>query len=274
MPSLPNHRVKDLSLAEWGRSEIELAEREMPGLMSLRAKYGSSKPLAGARIAGSLHMTLQTAVLIETRVDLGADVRWCSCNIFSTQDQAASAIAVGRGGTPAAPKGIPVYAWKGETLDEYWELLDLAMAFPDPTGGSAPLGPDLIVDDGGDATLMFHLGFQAEKDPKVLERAAGSEDETALYKRLKAIRAADPTRWSRAAKSLKGVSEETTTGVHPPLPGHQRQRLGHQVEVRQSLRLPRITARRHQAGDGRDDRRQDRGRSRLRRCRQGLRAEP
>jgi adenosylhomocysteinase len=214
MPSLPLHRVKDLSLAEWGRSEIELAEREMPGLMALRAKYGSAKPLAGARIAGSLHMTLQTAVLIETLIDLGAEVRWCSCNIFSTQDHAAAAIAVGRTGSSAAPKGIPVFAWKEETLDEYWELLDLAMAFPDPQGGSAPLGPDLIVDDGGDATLMFHLGYQAEKDPSVLDRAAGSEDETALYKRLKAIRSTDPTRWSRAARSLRGVSEETTTGVH------------------------------------------------------------
>ena len=175
MPSLPDYRVKDLSLAEWGRSEIQLAEREMPGLMALRAKFGSSKPLAGARIAGSLHMTLQTAVLIETLVELGADVRWCSCNIFSTQDHAAAAIAVGRTGTPMALKGIPVFAWKEETLDEYWELLDMAMTFPDPKGG-APLGPDLIVDDGGDATLMFHLGIQAEKDPSVLERAAGSED--------------------------------------------------------------------------------------------------
>jgi len=213
MPSLPRQRVKDLGLAPWGRSEIELAEREMPGLMSLRAKFGSSKPLSGSRITGSLHMTLQTAVLIETLVELGADVRWCSCNIFSTQDQAAAAIAVGKGGTPESPKGVPVFAWKAETLDEYWELLDNALAFPDPKGGPC-LGPDLIVDDGGDATLMFHLGIQAEKDPSILERKAGSDDETALYKRLKAIRAADPSRWSRAAESLVGVSEETTTGVH------------------------------------------------------------
>jgi adenosylhomocysteinase len=213
MPSLSRQRVKDLTLAPWGRSEIELAEREMPGLMALRAKYGPTKPLAGARIAGSLHMTLQTAVLIETLVELGADVRWCSCNIFSTQDHAAAAIAVGKSGTPTAPAGVPVFAWKAETLDEYWELLDDALAFPDPKGGPC-LGPDLIVDDGGDATLMFHLGIQAEKDPSILDRKAGSEDETALYKRLKAIRAADPTRWSRAAKSLAGVSEETTTGVH------------------------------------------------------------
>jgi len=208
MPAFPEHRVKDLSQAEWGRSEIELSEREMPGLMALRSKYGSTKPLAGARISGSLHMTLQTAVLIETLVDLGADLRWSSCNIFSTQDHAAAAIAVGRGGSPAAPKGIPVFAWKGETLDEYWELLDLAMAFPEGRG------PNLIVDDGGDATLMFHLGLQAEKDPSILDQSAGSEDEVALYKRLKLIRAKDPTRWSRAAKDLMGVSEETTTGVH------------------------------------------------------------
>ena len=215
MPALPRHRVKDVSLAEWGRSEIELAEREMPGLMSLRHKYGPSKPLSGARITGSLHMTLQTAVLIETLVDLGADVRWSSCNIFSTQDHAAAAIVVGRGGSPADPKGIPVFAWKEETLDEYWELLDLAMAFPDVSGDLAKcLGPNLIVDDGGDATLLFHLGFQAEKDPALLDREPHSEDEAALLARLKAIRAADPTRWSRAAKGLVGVSEETTTGVH------------------------------------------------------------
>jgi adenosylhomocysteinase len=215
MPSLPEHRVKDLSLAEWGRSEIELAEREMPGLMALRAKYGRVKPLAGARIAGSLHMTLQTAVLIETLADLGAELRWSSCNIFSTQDHAAAAVVVGRGGTAADPKGIPVFAWKAETLDEYWELLDKTLAFPDSGPGTdAPRGPDLIVDDGGDATLMFHLGVQAEKDPGLLERAAGSDDEAALLRRLKAIRAKDPTRWSRAARNLKGVSEETTTGVH------------------------------------------------------------
>ena len=218
MPSLPQHRVKDLSLAQWGRSEIELAEREMPGLMSLRAKYGPSKPLTGARVSGSLHMTLQTAVLIETLVDLGADVRWSSCNIFSTQDHAAAAVAVGRGGSHAAPQGVPVFAWKEETLDEYWELLDLAMSFPAKAGGASStgqvLGPNLIVDDGGDATLLFHLGMQTEKNPAPLDREAASDDEAALLRRLKAIRAADPTRWTRAAKDLVGVSEETTTGVH------------------------------------------------------------
>jgi adenosylhomocysteinase len=215
MPTLSDHRVKDLSLADWGRSEIELAEREMPGLMALRATYGPSKPLAGARIAGSLHMTLQTAVLIETLVELGADVRWSSCNIFSTQDHAAAAIVVGKNGTPAAPNGVPVFAWKAETLDEYWELLDRALAFPDPKAGpKTPRGPDLIVDDGGDATLMFHLGVQAEKEPSILDRAGDSDDESALLRRLTAIRAVDPTRWSRMARDLKGVSEETTTGVH------------------------------------------------------------
>jgi adenosylhomocysteinase len=213
MSILPAHYVKDLSLAEWGRSEIELAEREMPGLMALRAQYGPSKPLAGAHIAGSLHMTLQTAVLIETLVDLGADVRWSSCNIFSTQDHAAAAVVVGREGSPTAPKGVPVFAWKAETLDEYWELLDFALAFPGKPG-EASIGPDLIVDDGGDATLMFHLGVQAEKNPSLLDGHAGSEDETALLKRLRSIHDSDPTRWSRAARNLKGVSEETTTGVH------------------------------------------------------------
>ena len=217
MSALPRYRIKDLSQAEWGRSEVGLAEREMPGLMALRAKYGGSKPLSGARITGSLHMTLQTAVLIETLADLGADLRWCSCNIFSTQDHAAAAVVAGRGNGAAAPGGLPVFAWKEETLDEYWELLDLALAFPSDSGDSsqAPVrGPNLIVDDGGDATLMFHLGVQAERNPELLERAAGSEDEAALLRRLKAIRASDPTRWSRAAKDLVGVSEETTTGVH------------------------------------------------------------
>jgi adenosylhomocysteinase len=234
LPTLPDYRVKDLSLAEWGRGEIELAEREMPGLMALRAKYGPSKPLAGARISGSLHMTLQTAVLIETLVDLGADVRWSSCNIFSTQDHAAAAIVVGRKGTKDAPSGVPVFAWKAETLDEYWELLSLAMAFPAdpqrPTSLQDCRGPDLIVDDGGDATLMFHLGLQSEQDPSILDGQAGSEDEVALFKRLKLIRATDPTRWSRAARNLVGVSEETTTGVH---------RL-YRMEKEGGLRIPAI----------------------------------
>ncbi|HOX31890.1 MAG TPA: adenosylhomocysteinase [Spirochaetales bacterium] len=214
-PSTPlPYKVKDLSLAPWGRSEIELAEREMPGLMALRAKFAAAKPLAGARISGSLHMTLQTAVLIETLAELGADLRWSSCNIFSTQDQAAAAVVVGRSGSPGSPSGAPVFAWKAETLDEYWELLDLALRFPGERPGDPCRGPELIVDDGGDATLMIHLGLEAEADPALLDRKPGSEDEAALLRRLKLIRAEDPRRWTRTLPSWKGVSEETTTGVH------------------------------------------------------------
>lgn len=192
-------KVKDLSLADWGRKEIEIAEHEMPGLMAIREKYSSEKPLSGVRITGSLHMTIQTAVLIETLVELGADVRWCSCNIFSTQDHAAAAIA---------KRGIPVFAWKGETLEEYWWCLEKALTFPDGKG------PQLIVDDGGDATLMVHLGVKAEKDASVLEREPCGEDEAELLKRLKLILKENPTKWTNFIKDLKGVSEETTTGVH------------------------------------------------------------
>jgi adenosylhomocysteinase len=206
-------RVKDIALAEWGRKELDLAEKEMPGLMAARERYGKEKPLAGARITGSLHMTIQTAVLAETLVELGAAVRWSSCNIFSTQDHAAAAAVVGKRGKADDPKGLPVFAWKGESLDEYWELLDQSLRFPG-SEASRPAGPTLIVDDGGDATLMIHLGFQAEKDPSILDRKAGSADETALYKRLKLILKEDPSRWQRTVKELKGVSEETTTGVH------------------------------------------------------------
>ncbi len=177
----------------------------MPGLMAARQRYG--KPLAGARVTGSLHMTMQTAALIETLVALGADVRWSSCNIFSTQDHAAAAIVVGSG-TAEKPQGVPVFAWKGETLDEYWELLDLSLRFP---GGK---GPELIVDDGGDATLMIHLGYEAENDPSLLDRKVDSEDEVALYKRLKLIHKDNPRRWHEVVAEWKGVSEETTTGVH------------------------------------------------------------
>ena len=214
MPILSEQRVKDLSLAPWGRSEIELAEREMPGLMALRAHYGAVKPLAGARISGSLHMTLQTAVLVETLAELGADLRWSSCNIFSTQDHAAAAVVVGKGGTAQSPHGVPVFAWKAETLDEYWELLDFALRFPGQKPGDPCRGPELVVDDGGDATLMIHLGLEAESNPALLDRKAGSEDEAALLARLKKIRAEDPHRWSRTVPDWKGVSEETTTGVH------------------------------------------------------------
>ncbi|HNY03041.1 MAG TPA: adenosylhomocysteinase [Bacteroidales bacterium] len=192
-------KVADMSLAEWGRKEIEMAEKEMPGLMSIRSKYSAEKPLKGARISGSLHMTIQTAVLIETLTELGADVRWASCNIFSTQDHAAAAIAA---------RGIPVFAWKGETLEEYWWCTGMALAFP---GGK---GPNLVVDDGGDATLMIHLGYEAEKNPTLLAGETGSADEKALMKQLRDIYVEDKSRWTRTVADWKGVSEETTTGVH------------------------------------------------------------
>ncbi|OIN99552.1 MAG: adenosylhomocysteinase [Elusimicrobia bacterium CG1_02_56_21] len=194
-----DYKVKDMSLAAWGRREIEIAEKEMPGLMSIREKFAAKKPLKGARVMGSLHMTTQTAVLIETLTALGAEVRWCSCNIFSTSDQAAAAIAAA---------GIPVFAWKGETLAEYWWCTERALNF----GGDK--GPHLIVDDGGDATMMLHRGVAAEKDHKILDAKADCEDEQELNKCLKAILKASPRRWQLAVKDWKGVSEETTTGVH------------------------------------------------------------
>ncbi len=191
-------KVKDISLAALGRREIEIAEHEMPGLMAIREKYAGKKPLKGARVMGSLHMTTQTAVLIETLVSLGADVRWCSCNIYSTQDEAAAAIA---------KAGVPVFAWKGETLAEYWWCTERALDF----NGK---GPNLIVDDGGDATLMIHRGYAAEDDAKVLDVPAGGEDEIELNKCLKAILKKAPGRWHKVVPEWKGVSEETTTGVH------------------------------------------------------------
>ena len=193
------YKIKDISLAELGRKEIEIAEKEMPGLMSLRLKYGASKPLRGARITGSLHMTVQTAVLIETLVELGADVRWASCNIFSTQDHAAAAMAA---------SGIPVFAWKGETLEEYWWCTLQALSFP---GGQ---GPTLIVDDGGDATLMVHKGYQAENNASILDKKASNKEEAIILDLLKKTLSEDPSKWHRAVKELRGISEETTTGVH------------------------------------------------------------
>jgi adenosylhomocysteinase len=193
------YKVADISLAEFGRKEIDIAEKEMPGLMSLRYRYGNTKPLKGARITGSLHMTVQTAVLIETLAHLGAEVRWASCNIFSTQDHAAAAVAVA---------GIPVFAWKGETLEEYWWCTERALDFGDG------MGPHLIVDDGGDATLMVHRGYAAEKDPSVLDIPAEGEDEIQLNLLLKKILAENPIRWHSVVPHIKGVSEETTTGVH------------------------------------------------------------
>lgn len=203
-----DYKIADINLAEYGRKEIEIAEKEMPGLMATREKYGKKKPLKGKRISGSLHMTIQTAVLIETLVELGADVRWASCNIFSTQDHAAAAIVVGKNGTVSNPKGVPVFAWKGETLAEYWWCTDKMLAFP---GGK---GPHLIVDDGGDATMMIHIGYKAESEPSVLEKKGVGPDEQCLYKCLKEILVREPGRWTATVKEWQGVSEETTTGVH------------------------------------------------------------
>jgi adenosylhomocysteinase len=193
------YKVKDISLADFGRKEIEIAEKEMPGLLAIREKYSSEKPLKGARITGSLHMTIQTAVLIETLSELGADVRWASCNIFSTQDHAAAAIAA---------KGIPVFAWKGETLEEYWWCTAQALTF---TGGK---GPSLIVDDGGDASLLVHLGYRAENDPEILDKTPSSTEEAVILSTLKELLVKEPGKWHSAVSELKGISEETTTGVH------------------------------------------------------------
>jgi adenosylhomocysteinase len=207
------YKVADLSLAEWGRKELRLAEGEMPGLMAIRKRYEGKKPLAGARIMGSLHMTIQTGVLIETLADLGADVRWVSCNIFSTQDHAAAAVVVGRpgtGGTPESPKGIPVFAWKGETLDEYWWCTVEALVWPDGQG------PTLIVDDGGDATLYVHKASEFELAGKVpaFDPDKDPEEWGVILEKIRGELKANPGRWTAIAKGIRGVSEETTTGVH------------------------------------------------------------
>jgi adenosylhomocysteinase len=194
-----NYKIKDIGLADWGRRAIEIAEKEMPGLMATRAKYGPQKPLKGARVMGSLHMTIETAVLIETLVELGADVRWASCNIFSTQDHAAAAIAA---------RGIPVFAWKGETLEEYWWCTQQAMTWPDGSG------PQLIVDDGGDATLLLHRGLDAERDPAFLDVPTDVEELQVINALIKKMLKETPGWFGRAVKAWKGVSEETTTGVH------------------------------------------------------------
>ncbi|RFC46580.1 MAG: adenosylhomocysteinase, partial [Verrucomicrobia bacterium] len=198
-PKAHDFHVKDLSLAEWGRKEITIAEHEMPGLVSVRKKFGPSKPLAGVRVTGSLHMTIQTAVLIETLKELGADVRWCSCNIFSTQDHAAAAIA---------QSGVPVFAWKGETLEEYWDLTLKAINFP---GGK---GPQLVVDDGGDVTLLIHKGCELEEGSDWVNTPSDSHEEQVIKNVLKRVHQEDPLRWTTMAKEWRGVSEETTTGVH------------------------------------------------------------
>jgi adenosylhomocysteinase len=206
----PPYKVKDLSLAEFGRKEIRLAEHEMPGLMALRKRYEGKNPLAGARIMGSLHMTVQTAVLIETLTDLGADVRWVSCNIFSTQDHAAAAVVVGKDGTAEKPSGTPVFAWKGETLEEYWWCTKQALEWPDGNG------PHLIVDDGGDATLLVHKGVEFEKAGSVPEFDAENDPEEwgVILDLLRETQAKDKGHYTRIASTIKGVSEETTTGVH------------------------------------------------------------
>ena len=192
-------RVADISLADFGRRELDIAEKEMPGLMAIREKYKKSKPLSGVRIMGSLHMTIQTAVLIETLVDLGADVRWASCNIFSTQDHAAAAIAVA---------GVPVFAWKGETLEEYWWCTYKALTWPDGKG------PQMIVDDGGDATLLIHKGYEMEDGSDWVNQPSSSDEEEIIKSKLKEIQEEDPLHWHEVVKEWKGVSEETTTGVH------------------------------------------------------------
>ncbi len=202
-----DYRVADLSLADWGRKEITIAEHEMPGLMALREEYGAAQPLAGARITGSLHMTIQTAVLIETLVALGAEVRWASCNIFSTQDQAAAAVVVGPSGTVTEPRGVPVFAWKGETLEEYWWCTEQALTWPDG-------GLNMILDDGGDATMLVHKGREYEQAGAVPDPAAAESEEFQHFLRLvEASVAADGAKWTKVAAGIKGVTEETTTGV-------------------------------------------------------------
>ncbi|CND89590.1 S-adenosyl-L-homocysteine hydrolase [Mycobacterium tuberculosis] len=204
-----DYKVADLSLADFGRREIRLAEHEMPGLMAVREEYSAAKPLRGAKIMGSLHMTIQTAVLIETLVELGADVRWVSCNIFSTQDHAAAAVVVGKEGTADAPKGVPVFAWKGETLEEYWWCTDQALQWPDGTG------PNMILDDGGDATLLVHKGAEYEKAGAVPTATEDDPEEWGIIlDTLRRTIAEKPGRWTETAAAVKGVTEETTTGVH------------------------------------------------------------
>ena len=210
-----DYKIADLSLADWGRKELDVAEHEMPGLMSIRRKYAAAKPLAGVRVTGSLHMTIQTAVLIETLKDIGADVRWASCNIFSTQDHAAAAIAV---------TGTPVFAWKGETLEEYWDCTLEALTFPDGKG------PELVVDDGGDVTLLIHKGYELEKGSKWVDEPASSHEEGVIKNLLKRVAKERPGFWTTVVKDWKGVSEETTTGVH---------RLYQMVEAK-SLLVPAI----------------------------------
>ena len=210
MSTFTDYKVADITLAEWGRKEISIAEQEMPGLMSIRAKYAKDKPLKGVRITGSLHMTIQTAVLIETLTDLGADVRWASCNIFSTQDQAAAAIAV---------TGVPVFAWKGESLEEYWWCTYKAISFD---GGK---GPQMVVDDGGDVTLLLHKGYELEEGDNWVNTPSGNHEEQVIKDLLKQVHKENPTRWHDIVKEWRGVSEETTTGVHRLYKLHEKGKL-------------------------------------------------
>jgi S-adenosyl-L-homocysteine hydrolase len=269
-------KVADLSLAEFGREEIRLAEHEMPGLMAVRAEFAPAEPLAGARITGSLHMTVQAAALIETLTALGARVRWASCNIFSTQDHAAAAAVVGPDGTPGAPRGVPVLAWKGETIEDYWWCTDQALTWP------GELGPNMILDDGGDATMLVHKGLEYEAAGAVPSPSQDEpEDVTALFGVLRRSLASKPGTVDAHGQGHQGRHRGDHHGRapairdgprrHSRLPGHQRQRLGDQVEVRQQVRMPSFPHRRHQEGDRRADRRQGRGGVRIRRCRQGLR---
>src|SRR5512133_328417 len=198
-PVATEYKVADINLADWGRKEISIAEHEMPGLMSIRRKYAKTKPLAGVRITGSLHMTIQTAVLIETLVDLGASVRWASCNIFSTQDHAAAAIAA---------TGVPVFAWKGESLEDYWWCTYQAVSHPDGKG------PELVVDDGGDVTLLIHKGYELEQGSDWVNTPSEAHEEEVIKDLLKKVHAEDPQRWHKMVAAWRGVSEETTTGVH------------------------------------------------------------
>ena len=204
-----DYKIRDISLAESGRHQLRLAEHEMPGLMSLRAEYGESKPLAGAKIAGSLHMTVQTAVLIETLTALGAEVRWASCNIYSTQDEAAAAVVVGPNGTVDDPQGVPVFAWKGETLEEYWDCTNEILTWPGNEG------PNMILDDGGDATMLVHKGTEWEKAGQVPPTTEDDSEEFSVFKALvRKTLAEDPTKWTKIGEQIQGVTEETTTGVH------------------------------------------------------------
>ena len=256
--------IKDITLAAFGRKELDIAETEMPGLMALREEYGASQPLKGARIAGSLHMTIQTAVLIETLTALGAQVRWASCNIFSTQDHAAAAIAEG---------GTPVFAIKGETLEEYWDYADRIFQFEDG-------GANMILDDGGDATLYILMGARVEEGEEDLIANPTSEEEEALFAQIRKRMAESPGWFVRQRHMIKGVSEETTTGVHRlykmmekghlPFPAINVNDSCHEVEIRQQVRLQGKPCRWHPPGDRHDDGRQGRGRVRLWRCRQGL----